>query len=173
METESREGSVYEVAKKPFKVPNLQVNQISSKNTFNSDLPKVGISLVAISHDARFVAAKNELYPTIVWIWDLVRLSLNSVLSQKHEVTNLTWCPLSPTLNVSTGVGRLYLWTERVASVCQVPVSRENFGVQKVIWNPNSRSFAAIDKGTMVFVYPQAGFFGQGISPSESHEEQM
>jgi hypothetical protein len=50
---------VYEVAKKPFKLPTLQVNQISAKNTFNSDLPKVGISLVTISNDARFVAAKN------------------------------------------------------------------------------------------------------------------
>ena len=80
IETESRDGSVYEVAKKPFKLPTLQVNQISAKNTFNSDLPKVGISLVAISHDARFVATKNEIYPQIVWVWDLVRLQLNSVL---------------------------------------------------------------------------------------------
>ena len=80
METEGRDGSVYEVAKKPFKLPTLQVNQISTKNTFHSDLPKVGISLVAISHDSRFVATKNELYPTLVWIWDLVRLQLNSIL---------------------------------------------------------------------------------------------
>ena len=76
---------------------------------------------------------------------------------------NLSWCPRGshPTLNVSTGTGRLYLWTDRVASVCQVPVSKENFGVQTVRWNPNGASFAAMDKTSLVFVYPQVSIGGQ------------
>jgi Mg2+/Co2+ transporter CorB len=65
----------------------------------------------------------------VVWVWDLARLTLNSVMVQRNEVTNLAWCPLEASLNVSTGAGRLYLWTDRVASVCQVPVSKDNFGV--------------------------------------------
>ena len=73
---------------------------------------------------------------------------------------DLTWCPRTGTLNVSTGVGRLFLWTDRVASVCQVPVSKDNFGVQKVQWNPNGKSFAAMDKTGIVFVYPQVSFYG-------------
>ena len=91
-----------------------------------------------------------------MWVWDLVRLQLNSILVQKAEISHLSWCPsqFTATLNISTGVGRLYLWTERVASVCQVPVSKENFGVQKVTWNHNGKSFAALDKGSLVFVYP-------------------
>lgn len=81
---------------------------------------------------------------------------------QKSEVDSLAWCPRSPqaTLNVSTGQGKLFLWTERVASVCQVPVSKDNFGVQRVEWNPNGRSFAALDRTGLVFVYPQEAFFG-------------
>jgi hypothetical protein len=68
-------------------------------------------------------------------------------------------------LNVSTGDGKLFLWTERVASVCQVPVSKENFGVQTIVWNPNGKSFAALDKNnSMVFVYPQVAFFGGGVA---------
>ena len=152
------QGSVYEVAKKPYKLPQLQLNQLTSKSySFQSDLPKVGISLVAISHDARFAASKNELYPSVVFVWDLTKLQLNSLIVQKHEIAHLTWCPseTTSTLNVSTGDGKLFLWTERVASVCQVPVSKENFGVQNIRWNPNGKSFAAIDKNnSMVFVYP-------------------
>lgn len=76
-------------------------------------------------------------------------------------MTNLSWCPKTATLNVSTGAGRLFLWTERVASVCQVPLKdTSNFGVQQVRWNPNGKSFAAVDKSGLVFVYPQVAFFG-------------
>lgn len=113
-EAETRDGSVYEILKKPFKIPTLPAHQLAQKG----DLPKVGISLIAISNDSRYVATKNELTPNLVWIWDIQKLSLNTVMIQKHEVTHLTWCPKTATLNVSTSNGKLYLWTIRVASVC-------------------------------------------------------
>jgi WD40 repeat protein len=162
VENESiRDGSsVYDIGKKPFKVPQLPQHQVSV-GTKGDMLPKVGISLIAISHDQRYCATKSELHPLAVFIWDLTRLTLNSLMLQKHEVTHLAWCPLAQTLNVSTGSGRLFLWTERVASVCQVPVSRDNFGVGSVRWNPNGKSFAAIDRSGLVFVYPQVAFFGE------------
>ena len=75
------QGSVYEVAKKPFKLPQLQLNQLTSKSyNFQSDLPKVGISLVAISKDSRYAATKNELFPTVVFVWDLTKLNLISLV---------------------------------------------------------------------------------------------
>jgi WD40 repeat protein len=118
------------------------------------------VSLVAISPDARFAASKCETYPSVVFVWDLQRLTLNSIMVQRTEVEHLAWCPgKGATLNVSTGQGKLFLWTERVASVCQVPVSRDNFSVQRIEWNPNGRSFAAMDKTGLVFVYPQVQFF--------------
>jgi WD40 repeat protein len=89
------------------------------------------------------------------------KLQLNTVMVHKQEVTNLEWCPKTPTLNVSTGSGKLYLWTIRVASVCQVPVNKENFSVHATQWNPNGKSFAALDKNGLVFVYPQISFFDE------------
>ena len=149
-EVESRDGTVYEVLKKPFKMPLLLAHQLMSRG----EVPRVGISLLAISNDSRFVATKNEINPNVVWIWDIQRLCLNTLMIQKNEVTNLTWCPKTPTLNVSTANGKLYLWTIRVASVCQVPVNKDNFNVYSVQWNPNGKSFAALDKNGLVFVYP-------------------
>jgi WD40 repeat protein len=78
---------------------------------------------------------------------------------QKSEITSLSWCPKTPTLNISTGNGKLYLWTIRVASVCQVPVNKDNFSVYQVLWNPNGKSFASLDKNGLVFVYPQISFY--------------
>lgn len=78
---------------------------------------------------------------------------------QKQEVEHLEFCPKTPTLNVSTGNGKLYLWTIKVASVCQVPVNKDNFSVHSTCWNPNGKSFAALDKNGLVFVYPQISFY--------------
>jgi hypothetical protein len=63
---ESQEGkdgsSVYDIGKKPVKLPSLSAHHISSKTSGDSaTLPKLGISLIAISQDARFAATKNEL----------------------------------------------------------------------------------------------------------------
>lgn len=40
-------------------------------------------------------------------------------------------------------------------------MNKENFTVQKVEWNPNGKSFAALDKNGLVFVYPQISFFDE------------
>jgi len=48
-----------------------------------------------------------------------------------------------------------------------VPVSKENYGVHSVKWNPNGKSFAAMDKNALVFVYPQLSFFGGATSYEE------
>ena len=40
-----------------------------------------------------------------------------------------------------------------------MPVNKDNFTVNKVEWNPNGKSFVALDKGGLVFVYPSSEFF--------------
>ena len=52
-----------------------------------------GISIIEISHDNRFCATKCEAAPKCVWIWDLVEMSLNSLLVQNEEVSDIKWCP--------------------------------------------------------------------------------
>ena len=67
-----------------MKLPSLSAHHISSKTSGDpASLPKLGISLIAISQDARFAATKNELQPHGVRIWDLTRLCLNSVMIQR------------------------------------------------------------------------------------------
>jgi len=157
-ETDGRNGTVYEIVAKPFKVPVLQAHQLHSKH---DQLPRVGISLAVVSRDNKFLATKNEICPNVVWIWDLASISLNSVMVHKQEVEHLEWCPKTTTLNISAGSGKLYLWTVRVASVCNVPVNKENFSVHSTLWNPNGKCFVAMDKNGLVFVYPQISFFDE------------
>ena len=77
-----------------------------------------GISIIQFSYDNRFCATKCEATPKCVWIWDLVEMSLNSILVQNEEVSDIKWCPNLHNLNVSTNSNRLFLWSPKGASVC-------------------------------------------------------
>ena len=135
----------------------------------DTNLPRVGVSKFVISPDSGFVAAVCETTPKCVWIWDLSKLCLNSLLVQKNRVSELCWSPNSNNLNISADDGKIFLWSARGASVCQVPPMqyKDNFKVNAIRWNRNGRNFAALDKGQgLVFVYPQLQFF-------QSEEEQQ
>ena len=74
---------------------------------------------MSVSFDAKFCASKSEASPTVVWVWDMVEMSLNSVCVQNSEVTGITFCPDSHNLNIScAGQSKLYLWSPKGASVC-------------------------------------------------------
>lgn len=135
--------------------------------------------MIAVSHDDRFCATKSEAAPNCVWVWDLQEMSLNSLVVQASPIADLAWCPRSNNLNISTNSSRLFLWSPKGASVCQVPVCQTesasktqsqisaraqklksagavvDLTVSSVAWNPNGLSFAALDKNQLVFVYPQ------------------
>lgn len=75
-----------------------------------------------------------------------------------NPVCNVCWCPNSINLNISSTDGKIFIWSIRGASVCQVPPmsQKENFRVTDVLWNPNGKNFAALEAGQgTVFVYPQ------------------
>jgi WD40 repeat protein len=104
----NNEGSYYEAMQRPY-----QIKRVDSKK---------GITSVALSSDAKFVAAVSACTPHCVWVWDLSDYNLNSVLVQDKDVTDMSWCPRSNNLNISTKESsKLYLWSPKGASICQVP----------------------------------------------------
>jgi WD40 repeat protein len=76
---------------------------------------------------------------------------------QKNQVNDISWAPNSLNLNVSSNDSKIFLWSLRGASICQVPSisQKENFKVTKIIWNQNGKNFAAVEQNSgLVFVYP-------------------
>jgi WD40 repeat protein len=114
-----------------------------------TNLPRVGVSKIVISPDSNFAASISENTPKCVWIWDLNKLCLNSLLVQKNNVSEICWAPTSTNLNISSQDGKIYLWSLKGASVCQVPpmAQKENFKVSNIRWNRNGKNFGAIDQG--------------------------
>ena len=119
-ERDGGDGTYYDAMSRPFKVPQLALQD--QKESYGMGKGR-GISIVQLSHDNRFCATKCEATPKCVWIWDLVEMSLNSLLVQNEEVSDIKWSPRSHNLNVSTNSNRLFLWSPKGASVCQVPLA--------------------------------------------------
>ena len=183
-ESESPDGIYYEALNRPFKVPRGSLTgyltsfastkqQLETKTALATAR---GISLIAVSNDDRYCATKNEQTPCCVWVWDLQELTLNSLIVQQSPIADLAWCPRTNNLNISTKSSRLFLWSPKGASVCQVPVQTSdgpkgtqkispsmtlstarlskgkpataatNLTVSSVVWNPNGTSFAALDR---------------------------
>ena len=65
-ETGSDDGIFYQALPRPYNLP--------------SALKIRGISLITISQDSHYVAAKSDALPTCVYVWDLTELTLNSVI---------------------------------------------------------------------------------------------
>mmetsp|Transcript_15691 Transcript_15691/g.24088 ORF Transcript_15691/g.24088 Transcript_15691/m.24088 type:complete len:266 (+) Transcript_15691:603-1400(+) len=157
VESESVEdGPLYEAVSKPFKIEKI-THPTASQVQRDTDLPRVGVSKVAVSHDSTFVASVCEQCPLYIWIWDLEKLTLNSVIMQKNPVDSVSWAPNSLNLNICSADSKIFLWSLRGASVCQVPAmtQREGFKVTEIMWNQNGKNFAAVEENNgLVFVYP-------------------
>ena len=141
----SEDGPLYEAVSKPFKIEKLNQQDMA---TLKDGLPRVGVSRICVSHCSQYAATISESCPNYIWIWDMQRLCLNSLIVQKKWVSDICWAPGTLNLNISSNDGKIFLWSLRGASVCQVPVMsmKDNFKVSQIIWNGNGKNFAAVEQ---------------------------
>jgi WD40 repeat protein len=95
-------------------------------------VPKTGISILAFSPDqGKLLAAKCEVTPTTLWIWDLKTISPATILVQHSPIKTVSWHPIVHDLLLFTCAqdeNVIYLWCDRWESprVITVPVSRRS-----------------------------------------------
>ncbi|CAE7696877.1 WRAP73 [Symbiodinium sp. CCMP2456] len=108
-------------------------------------IPKQGITLAAWSPDEHFLATKHESFPCAIWIWDLGRLVLHSVLRQRNTVVALAWDPTARgarnRLAGSTTDASLLLWTPRATTLTAAPMV-----AGKLRWRSDGRSLLLQEK---------------------------
>merc|ERR1719334_251437 len=89
------------------------------------DNPKVGISRCEWSPSGELLATINDNMPMTVWIWNMSRLNLMSVLDHKDKVSSFKWSPVEKEerLAICCGNDKLYFWSDSGTSVIRC---REN-----------------------------------------------
>mmetsp|Transcript_34161 Transcript_34161/g.74633 ORF Transcript_34161/g.74633 Transcript_34161/m.74633 type:complete len:451 (-) Transcript_34161:71-1423(-) len=101
---------------------------------------KVGVSMAIFSEDGTFLATKNERHPCVVWVWDMHRLALHSVLVHRFQIRSMDWDSSAAAtgsqcrLAVATGSQHVFFWTPSETFVREVP--RNDFFVHRVKWRP-------------------------------------
>ena len=73
--------------------------------------PPTGVQKIEWSFTSHYMASKNDLMPTTIWIWDMTTLELASVLIHLNPVKCFKFNPKSNDLYIVTGQGRVYTWS--------------------------------------------------------------
>eukprot|EP00898_Chlorokybus_atmophyticus_P000443 jgi/Chlat1/139/Chrsp1S03234 len=129
--------SRYDVAQHPALIPNLRPAP-------DKPNPKMGVAQVAWSPDNEFLVTRNANMPTAVWIWDMQRMVLSTVLLQIDPVKAAVWDPQQTRLAVCTGTSRFFIWSPQGASCYQIPVA--DFRALGLQWHPSGTGLLLTDK---------------------------
>uniref|UniRef100_A0A8D3AZK4 WD repeat containing, antisense to TP73 n=1 Tax=Scophthalmus maximus TaxID=52904 RepID=A0A8D3AZK4_SCOMX len=114
--------------------------------------PKIGVSSLAFSSDSRYLATKNDNMATVVWVWDMQRMSLVAVLEQTSSVRCFQWDPRRPRLALCTANTKLYLWSPSGCVSVQVP-TEGGFQVQSLSWHCSGDSLILLGKEQLCLCY--------------------
>lgn len=177
-EEEYKQGGPYnfeEEVSSRYKMLDLPIKLTLTKATASKDASPVsgnGVSLISWSYDSKYIASKNDNTPNCVWIWDLSTLSLSVVLIHLEPVKSLDWSSKSNHLVIATNKPRIFIWSINGASVCDIPLERQDFNVNKVKWNPDGKSILVLDRSNLLVAYPHFTFLEEQQPEGEYDDEE-
>lgn len=134
-----------------FVVGELPVSVPTHKPPTDKANPRLGVGIMEWSADGRYLATRNDNMPTAVWVWDITRLELASVMLTLEPVRSVAWDPVQPRLATCSGGKRVYVWSPEGASCVQVPLP--GFLCSKLAWSPRGSSFLLSDRDTFCCAY--------------------
>lgn len=110
--------------------------------------PRLGVGLISWSADGRFLASRDDTMPHAIWIWDMERLVLATVIAFIGTVRSARFDKVNCRLAVCTGGPRVYFWTEQGISWTDVP-SAKPFEVKALRWRPDGDGVVLVGKGVL------------------------
>lgn len=130
----------YRIAGLPLKLP---LPRIPS----DEPNPKVGVEQIVWCPSGNFFATKCEERPHVVWIWNGLRVKLESVLIHTLPVRSFAWSPDgSNSLVVVTGSANVFQWTPEKASCARVSTQGKALACNSVSWSARGDVFCVAGK---------------------------
>lgn len=142
--TSGREDEAPEESRSRYVVRALPFEMPSRRAPADRANPKIGVGTVQWSASGRYLATVNENLPTAVWLWDAQHLQLTSLVQHRAPIRQLAWDPESERLLITTGSGKVYLWTPEGASCVHIPLP--NFRAVGCAWCADGKAFLLRDK---------------------------
>eukprot|EP00112_Aurelia_sp_Birch-Aquarium-sp1_P024370 Seg768.10 transcript_id=Seg768.10/GoldUCD/mRNA.D3Y31 product="WD repeat-containing protein WRAP73" protein_id=Seg768.10/GoldUCD/D3Y31 len=130
--------SHYQIQPLPFPVPTVRADPEKAN-------PKIGVGKVIFSHDNKYLATRNDNMPTVIWIWDVAKLSLSAALVQNYNVTAMEWDPKQTRLALCCGTNKLYMWSPAGCLSVDVPMESP-FNVTGLRWHTDGQGLLLLSK---------------------------
>jgi hypothetical protein len=100
--------------------------------------------MLSWSSDSHYFFTRNDNMPTALWIWDICRLELVTVLVQKDPIRAAAWDPTCPHLALCTESPHLYMWTPSGAFCISTPFP--NFRIVDLKWSSDGSRLLLKDR---------------------------
>ena len=118
-------------------------------NLFNDRNPKIGINKMSFSYDNFFLAAKNDNMPNLLFIWDLNKMNLQTVLIQLNEISYFQWAKNQNILFISTNNNKLYYFTLDSCKILQLAPDFQN---KSLVFSQDGRKMMVKDSNSFIMV---------------------
>jgi len=137
--------SQYALQDKPFQVPNIRADPEKPN-------PKLGVGSVTFSSDNTYMVTKNDNMPNVLWIWNMVKLKLHTVLVQAHPIRAFVWDPEQVRLALCCGGSKIYIWSPGGCLAVEVPCDAD-FLVTNITWHQSGSCAVLTSKDQMCMCY--------------------
>lgn len=114
----------------------------------NKANPKLGVSTVNFSANCQYMYSKNDNMPNVLWIWDIPKLRLATVLLQLSPIKTVAWDPTQSRLALCTGTNKIYMWSPKGSLSVQIPCEA-TFTAQDVKWHRDGSALLIISRDQM------------------------
>lgn len=131
----------------PYQVPTIRPDPEKPN-------PKLGVGTVTFSTDNKYMATKNDCMPNAVWIWDMIKMKLTSIVVQANPVRSFHWDYSETRLGIVTGTNKLYMWSPAGCLSVQVP-EEGDFHITQFLWHQSSDAILLMSKDHMCLCYLQ------------------
>ncbi|XP_046816933.1 WD repeat-containing protein WRAP73-like isoform X2 [Vespa crabro] len=112
---------------------NIKIGKIDNSNKFSI----AKIDIIEYSSCGRYLAIKHQLYPSTLWIWDLVADYIDYLLLQ-NTITAIKWNPTHVHLLVFCECAYIFEWTPDKAICIPTPNSITALNAH---WHSNGKTF--------------------------------
>jgi WD40 repeat protein len=101
-----------------------------------------------------FEQLSKDSMPNILWIWDMNKFKLASVLIQTSAIRCVAWEPRQPRLALCTNNNKLYMWSAQGCVAIEAPCEA-TFLIQSLKWMPNGTALVLVGKDHFCVAYFQ------------------
>lgn len=149
--------------------PSVKVYSLPSTDTITQletpSPPRGGVCKLVLSPDGSWLAAQTDEKASTLFLIDLSKLRISSILIHRQPVTDFSWNPNlngnAAELAITTGDSRVYLWNAS-GSHRTLVMKDTSLRASRVYWSPKGSDLVIENGGNVCIAFVDVSYVGLG-----------